>query len=181
MKKISFIVLCCLLYLAAISQNTLKLKDGWAMQCSLAGGITGPEASQKGFNTAQWYKVSVPTTIIAGLLANHVYDFDPFLDTNLSKIAGPQFDTSWWFRKEFSLPAGQKGKNVIISMHGVNYKANIWLNGILIADSNQAKGPFRFFEFDVTKLIHYSGANVLAVEVTRPFNPQRRGGDLAID
>jgi exo-1,4-beta-D-glucosaminidase len=151
------------------------------MQCSNTGLITGEQVSQKGYNTAQWYKVSVPTTIIAGLLANHVYSFDPFFDTNLARIAGPQFDTSWWFRKEFTLPAIQKGKSVVITMHGINYKANIWFNGMLIADSNYIKGPFRFFELDVTKLAKYGSTNVLALEITRPFNPNRRGGDLAID
>ncbi len=181
MKKALLITISSVIYLIVSAQQTVKLRDGWAMQSSLAGGITGQAASQKGFNTKEWYKVSVPTSIIGGLLANHVYDFDPFYDTNLAKIAGPQFDTTWWFRKEFSLPAGQKGKNVVITMHGINYKANIWFNGTLIADTTQAKGPFRFFEFDVTKLINYTGSNVLAVEVTRPFNPQRRGGDLAID
>jgi exo-1,4-beta-D-glucosaminidase len=170
-----------MLSLAASAQHKMKLTDGWAMQSSLTGSITGQQASQKGFNTAQWYKVSVPTTIIAGLLANHVYDFDPFMDTNLARIAGPQFDTSWWFRKEFQLPAGQKGKNVVLTMHGINYKANVWFNGNIIADTNQVKGPFRFFEFDVTNLIKHDGANVLAIEITRPFNPNRRGGDLAID
>lgn len=151
------------------------------MQSSLKEPIKGEEASKKDYSTAEWYKVSVPTTIIAGLLANHVYDFDPFLDTNLARIAGPQFDTSWWFRNQFTLPAVQHGKNVVITLHGINYKANIWFNGTLIADTSTIKGPFRVFEFDVTKLVSYTGANVLALEITRPFNPNRRGGDLAID
>jgi len=66
-------------------------------------------------------------------------------------------------------------------LHGINYKANVWLNGNLIADSIAIKGPFRIFELDVTKQIKYTGTNVLAIEITRPFNPNRRGGDLAID
>lgn len=163
------------------AQHTIVLKNGWAMRSSLGTSINGRQVSQAGYNTAQWYKVSVPTTVIAGLLANHVYNFDPFLDTNLALITGPEFDTSWWFRKDFTIPAAQKGKNVVIALHGINYKANIWFNGTQIADTNYVKGPFRVFEFDVTKLANHNGENVLALEITRPFNPNRRGGDLAID
>jgi len=181
MRATALVIVYTLCIFAASAQQKLILKDGWAMQSSFTTAINGADVSQKGYSTAQWYKVSVPTTIIAGLLANHVYAFDPFMDTNLARIAGPQFDTSWWFRKEFTLPAGQKGKNVVITMHGINYKANIWFNGTLIADTAAAKGPFRFFELDVTKLVKYNGSNVLALEITRPFNPNRRGGDLAID
>ncbi|HMD00845.1 MAG TPA: hypothetical protein VKH37_11865, partial [Ferruginibacter sp.] len=63
---------------------------------------------------------------------------------------------------------------------GINYKANVWLNGTLIADSTKIKGPFRIIELDITKQIK-SGTNVLALEITRPFNPNKQKGDLAID
>ncbi len=157
------------------------LMDGWKMQSSLTAASKGEEISQQDFSTTGWYSVSVPSTIIAGLLSNKIYDFDPFFAKNLEKISGPQFDKSWWFRKEFTLPASEKNKNVSLQLHGINYKANIWLNGILIADTDRVKGPFRIFEFNVTKQIKYDGVNVLAIEITRPFNPQKRDGDLAID
>jgi exo-1,4-beta-D-glucosaminidase len=125
--------------------------------------------------------VSVPTTVIAGLLANKVYDFDPFYGRNFEKLADARLDKPWWFRKEFSLPVTENGKNVVLKLHGINYKANVWLNGTLIADSTQVIGPFRIIELDITKQVNYKGTNILAVEVKRPFNPNKRGGDLAID
>ena len=51
----------------------------------------------------------------------------------------------------------------------------------LIADSTQIKGPFRIIDLDITKTIHYDGNNVLAIEILRPFNPNKENGDLAID
>src|SRR5579862_2712399 len=158
-----------------------KLKDGWKMQSSLSFSGKGNEISQINFPTTSWNNVSVPTTIIAGLLANKKYDFDPFYAQNFEKISGPEFDKPWWFRKEFSLPVSEKNKNVVLKLHGINYKANVWLNGTLIADSSQIKGPFRIMELDITKAIHYDGTNVLAFEILRPFNPNRQNGDLAID
>lgn len=151
------------------------------MQSAVTDVATGDKISIPGFNTTAWYKVSVPTTVIAGLIANHVYNFDPFYGRNFEKLGDPSLDKPWWFRRVFELPASENGKNVVLKLHGINYKANVWLNGILIADSTQIIGPFRIIELDITKQVKYRGENVLAIQVKRPFNPQKRGGDLAID
>lgn len=157
------------------------LKDGWQMQSAVKVADAGAALSRTGYTASGWYKVSVPTTIIAGLLANKVYDFDPFYGMNFEKLKDPILDMPWWFRKQFTLPVTEKGKDVVLKLHGVNYKANVWLNGVLIADSNQIMNPYRIIELDVTKNIKSAGANVLALEIKRPINPQKRGGDLAID
>jgi len=157
------------------------LHDDWRMQSSVTDKTSGAQISQKDFPAKSWYKISVPSTIIAGLLTNNEYNFDPFYAKNFEKLADKRFDHPWWFRKEFDLPASEQDKNVILKLHGINYKANVWLNGVLIADSSYIKGPFRIIELDVTKQIKYAGRNVLAIEITRPFNPNKRDGDLAID
>ncbi|MDB5017808.1 MAG: glycoside hydrolase family 2 [Mucilaginibacter sp.] len=157
------------------------LKDGWKMQSAVTDASAGSQISEPNFQAGSWYKISVPTTVIAGLLANKVYDFDPFYGRNFEKLTDPRLDKPWWFRREFELPASETGKNVVLKLHGINYKANVWLNGVLIADSTQIIGPFRIIELDVTKHIRYKGQNVLAIEVKRPFDPNKKGGDLAID
>lgn len=159
----------------------MKLSDGWSMQSSLKVTAAGNEISEKKFLANNWYQVTLPTTIIGALLANKEYDFDPFYGKNLQKITGEKFYKPWWFRKEFELPADSKDKNIILSLHGMNYKANLWLNGVLIADNNKIKGPFRKFDFDITKWVKQNDKNVLAIEITRPFNPNKQDGDLAID
>ncbi|HUR11080.1 MAG TPA: glycoside hydrolase family 2 TIM barrel-domain containing protein [Flavitalea sp.] len=159
----------------------MVLKEGWNMQSSVNAAVKGETVSEKNFIPHNWYKVSVPSTIIAGLLANKFYDFDPFFALNFEKLADPLLDKPWWFRKSFTLPATENGKTVLLKLHGINYKANVWLNGKLIADSTQIKGPFRIIELNITDQIRYKDANVLAIEVLRPFNPNRRDGDLAVD
>lgn len=186
MKK-TWLFISLLLSLHVYSQNDVEgkfnmpLHDDWKMQSSLKVNAKGEEVTHKSFPTDGWYSVSVPTTIVAGLLANHVYDFDPFFAKNLEKISGPEFDKPWWLRKEFTLPSSDANKTITLQVHGINYKANLWLNGVLIADSTQLKGPFRIFEFDITKHINFNGPNILAFEITRPYDPQKRDGDLAID
>ncbi|MEO8713018.1 MAG: sugar-binding domain-containing protein, partial [Parafilimonas sp.] len=157
------------------------LHDDWRMQSSVTDHAKGNDISGANFSADSWYPITVPSTIVAGLLANHFYNFDPFYAKNFEKLADEKFNHTWWFRKEFSLPSSEKNKNVVLKLHGINYKANVWLNGKLIADSMQIKGPFRMFDLDVTSTINYDGKNVLAIEILRPFNPNKEDGDLAID
>ncbi|ASU34131.1 glycoside hydrolase family 2 protein [Mucilaginibacter xinganensis] len=186
MKKLILFALLCIACRFSFAQQAsenyrLLLKEGWNMQSAVTDQSTGAKVSNTGFNTGKWYKVSVPTTVIAGLLANKVYDFDPFYGRNFERLNDARLDKPWWFRKQFKLPGSERGKNVVLKLQGINYKANVWLNGKLIADSTQVVGPFRIIELDITKQIKYNSPNVLAVEVKRPFDPNKRGGDLAID
>jgi len=186
MKKFILTLILPLCFQQAFSQARqesfqLILKDDWKMQSAVTDVAPADKISKENYDTQNWYKVSVPTTIIAGLLANKVYDFDPFMGRNLKKLNDPKLDKPWWFRREFTLPAAENGKNVILRLHGINYKANVWLNGVKIADSTQTKGPFRIIQLDVTKHINYTGNNVLALQITRPFTPNKAKGDLAID
>jgi exo-1,4-beta-D-glucosaminidase len=178
---ITFLFLLLLIDSTAQDENKMILSDGWQMQSSLTDKAGGKEISQEGFAANSWYNVSVPTTIVAGLIANKEFDFDPFYGKNLEKISGERFDHPWWFRKIFELPATEKNKTVILTLHGINYKANLWVNGVLVKDSSAIKGPFRIFDLDITKLINKEGKNVIALEILRPFNPNKKDGDLAID
>ena len=185
MKKIVLLIALALFINYSFAQDSetfrMVLKDNWQMQSALKDPSPAATISQDKFEPKGWYKITVPSTIIAGLLANKAYDFDPFYGMNFEKLNDPALDKPWWFRKEFELPASEKGKNVVLKLHGINYKANVWLNGVLIADSTKIKGPFRIIDLDVTKQIKSSGNNVLALEITRPFNPNKQKGDLAID
>ncbi|MES2274852.1 MAG: glycoside hydrolase family 2 protein [Bacteroidota bacterium] len=186
MKKYNLLLIailfCCQAYSQARTETfQLRLGNDWKMQSAVTEPAPAVSISKPQFDTKGWYSVNVPTTIIGGLLANKVYNFDPFYGRNLEKLADARLDKPWWFRREFILPASESGKEVILVLHGINYKANIWLNGIKLADSTQTKGPFRIIKLNVTKQINYKSANVLALEITRPFNPNKSTGDLAID
>ena len=76
MKKSIIIAPLFLFIAAAYAQNNSNenfqwvLKEGWKMQTSLTTRAKGEEISKQNFSTHGWYNVNVPTTIIAGLLAN---------------------------------------------------------------------------------------------------------------
>ena len=92
------------------------------------------------------------------------------IGSNFSNIAMPPdspYGVSWWYRKEFTLPDDYDGKTVWLNFRGINYRANIFLNGKQIANSNEVVGAWRTYEFNVTSSVR-PGNNVLAVQVWAP-------------
>jgi exo-1,4-beta-D-glucosaminidase len=63
----------------------------------------------------------------------------------------------------------------LLKFGGINYRANIWLNGKQMAKSEDAAGAWRTYEFDITDYAVLGKPNVLAVEVFSPTDT-----DLAI-
>src|SRR5262249_5609355 len=51
---------------------------------------------------------------------------------------------------------------------GINYRANIWLNGTQIASTRDIAGAYRRYEFDVTAVLRTDRPNALAIEVFAP-------------
>lgn len=71
----------------------------------------------------------------------------------------------WWYTKEFATPAGA-GRMVRLVFDGVDYFADVWLNGVKLGSH---EGAYTRFEFDVTDRLSKTGNNFLAVRVTSPW------------
>src|SRR5579864_642125 len=82
---------------------------------------------------------------------------------------------SWWYRKAFEVPAAYKGKTIWLKFDGINYRANIWLNGKQIANSDDVAGAWRTYELNITAAAKPGSENVLAVQAFAPTDH-----DLAI-
>jgi exo-1,4-beta-D-glucosaminidase len=157
------------------------LSAGWMLQSSCKVSAGGPQISKAGFSTNGWHAVTVPSTVLAALIADKTYP-DPYFGMNLRKIPGTSypigknfsempmpkdspFHCSWWYRTEFQYPAAAAGSHVWLNFEGINNHANIWLNGRQIGFKASISGSYRTYEFDVTKLLVRNGANTLALEV----------------
>jgi exo-1,4-beta-D-glucosaminidase len=156
------------------AQSPKSFMDDWSMQSSDEATASGDKLSQPGAEIDNWYKVTLPTTVMAALLAAGEYP-DISHGENLKQVPKERFKNSWWYRKEFTLPPNSTGKQFWLYFKGINYRANIWLNGKLLADSNTAVGAYRDFELNITAAISADSTNALAVEV---FPPDK--GDLSI-
>ncbi len=145
------------------SSNLTELESGWNI--TSASNISGDEAliSQSSYDASRWYAVKhMPATVLQVLEDNGVYK-NLYEGMNLT-APGDLWKQDWWYRTTFSAPAGRDVYSLVF--RGINYRADIWLNGHKIADSSQVVGMYDSFEFDVTKFIRADGPNVLAVKVT---------------
>ena len=162
------------------SPTRLELHDNWTLQSACKISAPGPKISLAGFPTDGWHKITVPSTVVAALVADKTYA-DPYFGDNLRQLPGMDYPAgkmfsirsmpkdspyrcSWWYRTEFPTPAAARGGHVWLNFGGINNRANIWLNGHQLADSHEIAGAYRTYEFDVTPLLAPNGPNALAVE-----------------
>jgi exo-1,4-beta-D-glucosaminidase len=173
------------------SSHHIKLDQGWEIQSSAKVPEPGEKISADSFVARDWYPVTVPTTVMAALVKAKIYP-DPTVGMNLRSLPGVDypvsenfsrvpmkptspFAPSWWYRKAFVLPADEAGKTIWLNFLGINYRANIWVNGHKIADTTKVAGAWRHYEFDITQAVKAEGKNVVAVEVFAPTE-----NDLAV-
>jgi len=83
--------------------------------------------------------------------------------------ADSSYRCGWWYRDEFAAPvAPQKQARFWLRSGGINYRAEIWLNGHKIADASEIAGAYRPYHFDVTDELRLGERDVLAVEAFAP-------------
>ena len=165
------------------STNRTYLHKNWQIQSSCEAKATGDQISVAGFDASAWHKADIPATVVGALVTDKTYR-DPNYATNLDSFPGMShsnkqlfanmdmpddspFKCSWWYRIEFSSPAAAD-KNVWLNFLGINYRANIWVNGQKIADTNDVAGTYRAYEFNITKYLNPGTKNALALEVFAP-------------
>ena len=169
----------------------LSLGEGWQMQSSAQISAAGAAISLPGYSAAGWYHIARPETVLAGLVENGVYP-DPTFGENLRQIPGATyrigtnfsnaempndspFRPAWWYRVEFALPPGAGDDRTWLHLDGVNYRANVWLNGQRIASSDQIAGAYAIHELDISSVARPGQSNALALEIFPPH-----AADLAI-
>jgi exo-1,4-beta-D-glucosaminidase len=195
MLKIPIRFICLSSFVAATAlaadSETVRLHDGWLLQSADKVTQGGATVSTAQFQAKGWYHTAVPTTVFGALVDNQV-DPDPYFGMNLAAVPGASysvragvaypehnfsnvpmppdspFRSSWWFRKEFRWSGGQHGRRVWLHFGGINYRANVWLNGHPITTAKEMAGAWRMFELDVSAAIVQDGQNVLAVQVFPP-------------
>ncbi len=187
-------LLCFALLSMPLRASTVTpLRAGWSLQSACKTGAVGSTIATPEFPAAGWIPTTVPATVLAAQVATGVFP-DPYFGENLLKIPGapPALSTffanlpmpadspyrcGWWYRKEFTVPATARGDaRFWLHFGGINYRAEIWLNGKKIAGSSQIAGAYRTYDLDVTDTLRPGGRNVLAVET---FAPTRN--DLGIN
>ena len=111
---------------------------------------------------SQQYQVNVPCTVAGALNRAGVFGEDLFLEDHYKAADKSLFDKPWVYTTCFG---AEKGKCTVLRFGGLNYRADIDLNGTRIASADTTCGTFAVREFDVTALVKRS--NTLQVTVYR--------------
>ncbi|HEY5019650.1 MAG TPA: LamG-like jellyroll fold domain-containing protein, partial [Steroidobacteraceae bacterium] len=143
------------------SDQVWKL-GAWRMKA--APGVTagGAALSQPDYSDAQWYAARVPGTVLSTLIDRGVYP-DP--DYGLNNMAIPESlaRQDYWYRTRFTTPAQLEGKRLTLTFEGINYAAEVWLNGVPLGNIH---GAFTRGVFDVTHRLAPGRLNALAVRIS---------------
>lgn len=147
--------------------GSYSIVGGWELSEASKLNSSGDLLTSKKIDTKNWYNATVPGTILTTLVDQGVYP-DPYFGLNNLAIPDTLCRQEWWYRTEFQIPAKEKNKNVWLTFEGINYKADVWLNGKLIG---KIAGAFKRGVFDVTDEISQNRKNILAVHIFPPQNP----------
>ncbi|HET7307688.1 MAG TPA: glycoside hydrolase family 2 TIM barrel-domain containing protein [Gammaproteobacteria bacterium] len=142
---------------------------GWQIESSTRVPQNAHAISQTDFSTRGWYAAGAQSTVMAALLKAGRY-MNVFQGDRLRSVNHEHFRVSWWYRAEFQLDDA-RGLRTYIRTNGIIPRADLWLNGVEIADHTQIAGAFTIHQIDVTRLVH-PGINTLAVKIY-PAEPER--------
>ncbi len=139
---------------------------GWRLAEAPRVVASGAQISRAGFDVSRWYLATVPGTVLTTLVDRGVYP-DPAYGLNNMAIPEVLAHQDYWYRSEFDAPVITADDRRVLTFKGVNYAAEVWLNGVLLGTM---KGAFVRGRFDVTEKL-VSGRNVVALKVSPPPHP----------
>jgi exo-1,4-beta-D-glucosaminidase len=163
--------------------------EHWLVQSSRLVGEDGQLLSSRDVDVSAWYAARLPATVLAVLVAHGVHP-DPFFGMNFLELPGkgpahqnfsnhPMPDDSpfrvpWWFRTELTHVVQTSHAHTWLELDGLNYRANLFVNGTLVRGTTELVGAYRAFDVLLDDYL-VPGQNRLALQVFPP-NPD----DLAI-
>lgn len=140
-----------LLTLPGESGETIPLTEGWEF---LAGDLQPANPSLLESLSLNWQPIKVPSN---WYLQGH----------DLSGVV--------WYRHQFQVDPALKGKFVQLVFQGVDYRADVWLNGQHLGFH---EGYFHPFQFPISNYLRSDQKNNLVVRVNSPYEEPEQGWSL---
>lgn len=174
MKKTLFV--CCALALALCAQAQWKpagdkIKTQWAEQVNPKSVL--PEYPRPLMERSEWQNLNGEWEYAI----KPVGEVEPAsFDGNIlvpfaveSSLSGVQKEVGekneLWYKRSFTVPAKWKGKDVMLNFGAVDWKAEVFINDVLVGSH---KGGYTPFSFNITPFLKGSGAQKLVVRVWDP-------------
>ena len=141
----------------------VDLVSGWQLQDASRIPQGGEALSRAAFTPEGWYRATVPGTVLTTLVDNGVYPEPLYGENNRpDKIPDSLCRTSYWYRLRFAVPASYSERRVWLNFEGINYRAEVWVNG---AKAGDVRGAFARGTFDITSLVIPGQSAAVAVQV----------------
>ena len=111
--------------------------------CGLPGGAD-EDISKANYDTTGWIKAVAPSTVLGNLFDAHVYDSlfmgltgttDEWFNGQFNAVPSNDFAQRWWYSTDFTIPVSEAGKRVTLSVGGVTYHADMYVNGVLVKNN----------------------------------------------
>jgi exo-1,4-beta-D-glucosaminidase len=150
---------------AAESPRTIELAENWKLTSASNLRLSGREISLPGYDDASWRGIGrMPATVLEILEEDGVYP-NLYVGKNMAEnVPQDLYKQDWWYRTTFEAPSGYAV--YLLEFPGINYRAEIWVNGHQVADNKQVAGMYVAHEFNVIQWIKPGQRNTLAVKVT---------------
>jgi len=123
--------------------------------------------SKPGFDDKSWVIATVPATVVSSFWNAGALP-DPNYGANQLAISDSYFYADFWYRDEFVAPPVAAGREVWLNFRGINWKADVYLNGESLGHID---GGFIRGQFDVTKVIKPGARNAIAVRIHKNATP----------
>lgn len=148
------------------SVSETNLNGRWYIQSSARISADGAEVSSRDYGNDGWVPATVPGTVLGNLVNAGTYP-DIFMGKNLENVNREDFSVPWCYRTEFFLDEAGATRFFSLALDGVNFRADVWINGIRIASADRLYGAFNRFSLDVTGAV-LPGKNAFAILVHPP-------------
>jgi len=118
-------------------------------------------AAQMDFNDAAWHKLNLP----------HDWAIEgPFKFEYPGETGKLQYWGVAWYRKHFTVPAADQGRQIFLDVDGAMSHATVWLNGHSVGGWPYGYASWRV---DLTPFIKPGADNVLAIHLDNPNESSR--------
>ena len=150
----------------APTDDEICLSGGnWKLTRSSFTDAEGPEISSEGFDDAGWLTATVPGTVLSSYINLGAVPEPNYAD-NIFHISDSYFCSDFWYRNEFEIAEGFMDGKTWLEFDGINWKAEIYLNGQYLG---RIDGAFTRGRFDISKTAK-AGRNTLAVRIIKNRN-----------
>lgn len=169
--------------------SNVAISSGWMLQDIAKVSDPGEKISSPDFTPNSWNKATLPGTILTSLVNDGIYP-EPLYGENNRNIPESLCHTSYWYRAQITVPQNYAGKHIWLNFEGINYTANVFVNGKSIGE---IKGAFARGIFEITSAVKPGQTAAIAVKINPPPHPGtphektvatgtgRNGGDLMQD